>query len=129
MIHEEKFVMSHRSFAVNLSTLRTDKLGFCRVDAVWFRRRKGVTVACIGTLSELMSPAPENAHEFLERHTDGRHGGHAVGRWDGKGYWGVENPEGMAAHLAVLRPMLDNFPQIPPGYDGWWTFRAPGGAE
>jgi hypothetical protein len=28
----------------------------------------------------------------------------------------------MKQHLAVLRPMLENCPVIPDGYDGWWRF-------
>lgn len=129
MIREEKFVMSRRPFAVDLSTFRVDEHGFSRVNAVWFRRRRGVTVSCIGTLWGSLIPAPQTVHEFLERHTDGRYGGDTVGRWDGTGYWGVEDPDEMAAHLAVLRPMLDNYPNVPVGYDGWWTFHTPGGSK
>jgi hypothetical protein len=27
-------------------------------------------------------------------------------------------------HLALLRPMLENFPAVLAGFDGWWTFRS-----
>ena len=27
--------------------------------------------------------------------------------------------------LGLLRPMLDAYPQVPAGFDGWWTFRDP----
>lgn len=29
----------------------------------------------------------------------------------------------MERHLAVLEPMLANYPTTPPGYDGWWTYQ------
>ena len=133
MRRETRFVMSHKPYAVDLSSLR-EHYGFFYVDAVWFRRRpRGrnrdmITVACIGYLNDVQDPAPKTALELVERYTDGRRGGHCEGRWDGSGYWGAEDPDVMARHLAILRPMLDGYtanpknPPIPDGYDGWWTF-------
>lgn len=128
MIREDRFLISRRPYAVDLSSLRTEpspgatSRWWCHIDAVWFRRRQGVTVACIGTLRDLQDTAPGDAAEFLARHTDGRYGGDCEGRWDGIGYWGAQEPDVIAAHLELLRPMLDNFPAIPAGYDGWWRF-------
>lgn len=128
--------MSHKPFAVDLSSLR-EQNGFFYVDAVWFRRRRRggygpngavVTVACVGCLWGLQDRPPADGREFLERHTDGRYGGHCEGRWDGTGYWGAEEPDVRDEHLALLRPMLDGYahdphnPVIPAGYDGWYVF-------
>ena len=114
--------MSRRLYAVDLGSLRPDR-GWWKADAVWFRRKDGITAACIGYLHDLQEPAPADAAEFLRRYTDGRNGGQCEGRWDGEGYWGAyEAPEVMAEHLALLRPMLDTYPAIPTGYDGWWKF-------
>lgn len=137
MRREDRFVMSHKPYAVDLSSLREER-GFYRVDAVWFRRRRRggygpngavVTVACVGNLHTGQRPAPSTAREFLERYDDGRYGGDCQGRWDGTGYWGSQRPETMTEHLDLLRPALDGYlrdpeaPQAPEGYDGWWAFR------
>jgi hypothetical protein len=121
MRRETKHVMSHRPYAVDLSSLRENR-GFHYVNAVWFRRRHGVTAACFGNLHTIQTPAPTTAREFLERYDDGRYGGHCEGRWDGERYWGAQEPELIAQHLESLRPMLDAFPNVPDGYDGWWRF-------
>jgi hypothetical protein len=95
----------------------------CTVQAMWFRRRRGVTVACIGELWDSQSAKPADALEFLARHDDGRYGGSTEGRWDGSGYWGNQvTLETQEKHLEVLRPMLANYPAVPAGYDGWWRF-------
>jgi hypothetical protein len=126
----EKFLISQRPYAVNLSSLHTRDRYFYYVDAVWFRRRSGVTVACIGTLHDIQGTTPSHperrgptsAVEFLERAKDGRHGGACSGRWDGEGYWGNETLETQNEHLTILQPMLANYPEIPAGFDGWWRY-------
>lgn len=127
----DKFVLSRKPYAVKLDSLRveeprTDTAGnlFARaeLDAVWFRRRKGVTVACIGVVWDCQKPPPVDAADFLARADDGRYGGECHGRWDGTGYWGSELPDVRDRHMAILRPMLDNYPQVPDGYDGWYTY-------
>lgn len=125
MIREERFLSSHRPYAVDLSSLRIRDRGPTEVDAVWFRRRNGVTAACLGTLWDFLSPPPVDALEFVRRHTDGRHGGRCEGRWDGENYWGAQQPEMIYRHLNLLRPMLANYSEIPNGWDGWWAFRVP----
>lgn len=127
MIREDRFLISRRLYAVDLTSfrLREDtKTGWFggRITAVWFRRRRGVTVACVGTLWDYQKPAPADALEFLARHDDGRYGGNCLGRWDGENYWGAQVPDVIERHLALLRPMLANYPAIPDGYDGWWRF-------
>lgn len=135
MIRETKFLISHKPYAVDLNSLHGSRMDTPngrnpyfydgRINAVWFRRRSGVTVACIGTLWDLQHPEPATARQFLEQHDDGRHGGDCHGRWDGDSYWGNVTLAEQERHLAILRPMLANYPAIPPGYDGWWTFQTP----
>ncbi|MFD7922484.1 hypothetical protein ACFV3R_25070 [Streptomyces sp. NPDC059740] len=133
MIREDRFLISRKPYAIDLNTLRVSTREdtpkgrnpyyvTCRINAVWFRRRRGATVACIGELWDLQYPEPATARQFLDQHNDGRYGGDCHGRWDGTGYWGAENPEVQEQHLAILRPMLAGFPVIPDGYDGWWRF-------
>lgn len=124
MIREDRFVQSHRPYAVNLASLRTDEHGQSRLDAIWFRRRNGRTVACIGQLWDFQRPRPAGGQQFLSQHDDGRYGGDCRSRWDGQHFWSADqNPDVQAADLALLKPMLDNHPAIPDGYDGWWRFR------
>lgn len=131
MRREERFVLSHRPYAVELGSLTVGPASFCQVSAVWFRRRRGATVACIGYLWDYQGPSvahpdrksPASVGEFLERHSDGRYGGTTEGRWDGERYWGAQEPDMIEQHLALLRPMLDGYPACPDGLDGWWTFR------
>lgn len=132
MHREDKFLISRKPYAVDLGSFRRterapDKTwAWYTVNAVWFRGRKTKPVACIGDLHTIIDdPAPADATEFLERYTDGRYGGDCHGRWDGTGYWGAEDLDTQAQHLAILRPMLANYPALPDGYDGWWTFQEP----
>lgn len=135
MIRESKFLVSKRPYAVDLTGMVVKTRAFpdgrpyhqVTIPAVWFRRRRGVTVACIGELWDgftngFTEPAPVDALVALARMTDGRYGGNCYGRWDGQGYWGVEPPSEVAEHLAVLRPMLEDYPTVPEGYDGWWRY-------
>jgi hypothetical protein len=128
----DKFLISKRPYAVDLTSLwtgrntREDGTHFwsCSANAVWFRRRHGVTVACIGFLWDLQDSRPETVEEFVLAHDDGRYGGTAMGRWDGDRYWsdGV-SLKVQGEHLDLLRPMLEHYPDVPAGYDGWWTFQ------
>ncbi|MFH9248202.1 hypothetical protein ACH4LK_22570 [Streptomyces lydicus] len=130
MIREDLFLISRKPYAVDLGSLRLgtrerqagSHFYSGRIDAVWCRRRRGVTVACIGQLWDFQDDKPTTAREFLERHDDGRYGGDCIGRWDGESYWGNVTLAQQDQHLAVLRPMLANFPALPAGYDGWWRF-------
>lgn len=130
VIRESKFLISKRPYAVDLTgmvvktrTLRGRPYHQVTIPAVWFRRRRGVTVACIGEFWDgFVDPKPVDVPATLTRMADGRYGGNCYGRWDGQGYWGVEPPAEVAEHLDVLRPMLENYPAVPEGYDGWWRY-------
>jgi len=136
MIRETRFLISRKPFAINLSTVsgsqhpRGDLHAFSgTANAVWFRRQNGVTRACLGSLMLFSHYLPEpldldDPHAILSADLDGRYGGDCHGRWDGERYWGAQEPAVMEQHLAVLRPMLADYPTIPDGYDGWWTFQS-----
>lgn len=131
MRREDKFVLSHRPYAVDLGSLavsekhRRDGSSFyhATVEAVWFRRRRGVLVASFGKLWDFQDGKPETAQGFLSRHADGRYGGTVMTRWDGEGLWTTMDLAESQEHLKILRPMLENYPEVPAGFDGWWTFR------
>lgn len=137
MIREERFRISKRPYAVDLGSMRIQtiepspeqhqlvRVHHIRIGAVWFRRREGRTVAVLGRLWDICrDPAPGDVHEALRRHRDGRYGGSWIARWDGEDYVSEhpQPPEAMAEHLALLRPMLEGYPAVPAGHDGWWRF-------
>ncbi|MEU7416737.1 hypothetical protein [Streptomyces antibioticus] len=137
MIRETRFLISRKPYAIDLSTVtgkqhpRGDLHAFSgSANAVWYRRKDGVTRACIGTMMLFSHYLPEplnleDPRAVLAAGLDGRYGGDCHGRWDGVGYWGAEDLDVQAQHLATLRPMLADYPSTPPGYDGWWTFQTP----
>jgi hypothetical protein len=136
VICETRFLISQKPYAIDLSTVtgeqeqRGDRdtfnfSGTC--NALWFRRKDGITRACLGTLrlwSHFLSTPVDLAdpHAVLSADLDGRYGGDCHARWDGERYWGAQEPHVQALHLTVLEPMLANYPAIPAGYDGWWRF-------
>lgn len=125
--------MSHRPYAVDLDSLRVEHSegvwSHATVNAVWFRRRRGITVACIGHLWDVQDPAPADAADFLTRHDDGRYGGTCRSRWDGVGFWSASHdPDVHGMDLALLRRFLLNYeddpknPRTPRRFTGWWVF-------
>lgn len=139
MLREDRFVQSHRPYAVDMSSLHTeahlrdDGSAYYsgRIDAVWFRRRSAgygahrriVTTACAGHLWDYQDTGPADPEQFLKQHDDGRFGGRCESRWDGERFWSAsQSPEATAAHLELLRPMLAAYPACPDGYSGWWRF-------
>lgn len=135
MIRETKFLISRKPYAIDLSTVTlkaTERDGIywlsgsCR--AVWYRRKAGVTRACMGELrlwAQWLREKPDlsSPEAMLGNELDSGAGGDPDGRWDGERYWGSQKPFEQSLHLAVLEPMLANYPAIPDGYDGWWTFQ------
>jgi hypothetical protein len=130
MIREGRFLISRTPYAVDLSSLRgtLDSTSLTpvykgEINAVWYQKRKGRTMACIGTLWDFQDSRPGDAEEFLSRLTTERLGGRCHGRWNGTGYWADLDHTGKRdTHLAILRPMLDSYPAAPDPYDAWWRF-------
>lgn len=135
MRRDTRFLISRKPFAIDLSTVTLEAserdgaywlTGDCQ--AVWYRRKSGVTYACLGSLHlwaqwRREKPDLSSPEAMLGNDLDSRYGGDPAGRWDGERYWGSQKPFEQALHLTVLEPMLANYPVIPDGYDGWWTFQ------
>lgn len=145
MIREEKHLISHAPYALRHDTFRvtekwatyTNPDGSSRrgespfytmtVQAVWFRRKSGVLSAQYGHLWDSTTEKPADLLAWIESFRDGRYGGHCNARWDGASLWAPESSwEQMKEYAALLRPMLDNYPNVPPQFDGWWTFKVGG---
>jgi len=137
MHREDKFVMSHRGYAVDLSSFRIDEIrtgwkgeyACATVNAVWFRRKNGVSQAVAGELWDSQWDIPKDAVQFLEQHEDGRYGGRPFARWDGTGVWYAgQDPEENTRHLELLRTVLDAYhadpkaPDLSARWSRWWRF-------
>ncbi|HEY3559698.1 MAG TPA: hypothetical protein VGL05_19650 [Kribbella sp.] len=131
MIREDKFVISHAPYAVKLDSLARETYYSqvqvhyrYSIEAAWFRRRNGRTVACLGYLHTSRVESFVEAAPVLEGMTDGRYGGDCKARWDGDNLWAPQSTwDQMTTYEEFLRPMLENFPEVPPLFDGWWTFK------
>jgi hypothetical protein len=137
VIRVDRFLISDRPYAIDLDTLTVHESVGARgpyftggAEAVWFRRRRGLTVAVAGRLGGFgMTTAPADARDFFVKSTDGRYGGAAAARWDGSNLWAPQmHRDDQEAYYALLAPMLDAFPAIPDGFDGWWTFNTGAGS-
>ena len=134
MIREDRFLISRKPYAIDLSTVTIERhhqhdtywlSGSCQ--AVWFRRKSGTTYVCLGSLrlwAHWLREEPDvsSPEAILSNNLDSRYGGDPDGRWDGERYWGSQKPLVQSRHLALLEPMLANYPAVPAGYDGWWRF-------
>jgi hypothetical protein len=142
MRREEKFLISHAPYAIDLEGLRvtesyatyTNPDGSSRrgdkpyytmtVQAAWFRRKSGVLTAHFGHLWNSSSTRPADLMDWIKNAWDGRYGGDCRARWDGENLWAPEASWGqMVDYQDLLRPMLEKFPKVPAGFDGWWTYK------
>jgi hypothetical protein len=141
VIKLDKLLITKRPFAFDLSSFvvkggRSAYLGpppqvkhemwEHTIHGVWFRRKKGRIAACRGTIyAHRWQGAIKDPLEFLASYRDGGSGGYTAARWDGESYWGI-GPDATLArqqeNLLILRPMLENYPEVPQGYDGWYQF-------
>lgn len=134
----DKYKASAAPYALNPATFRAvgasneyhrpDKAGesFQRyvVDAIWFKRRNGLRCVVSGTLSQNLDTEPQPAYDdFVAQFQYGRYGGNALARWDGTLLW---TPAGVLAGdylINFLDPILEDYPNLPVGYDGWFDIR------
>jgi hypothetical protein len=125
---EDKFVLSHKQFAIDPESFRTDEhhgSQYAYVNAIWFKRKNGLLTAHRGRLwdyfggrSGLVADLPD----FLARIGTQRYGGNFEARYDGVNYRGTENVKDMLQDIELLGAALDAHPNVPGGYDGWWVF-------
>lgn len=133
MIREDKFLISHAPYAVDLDSFQVEERGTDTsrpwyrgtVTAIWYRRKHGVVTAHFGTLWDSQTEKPADAEAFLRAHDDGRYGGDCKARWNGQNLWAPDTPWERQNELQrLLSNALDySYPAAPPGFDGWWTFK------
>lgn len=138
MKREEKFLISHAPYAVQLDSFTVEEKWATfsggrvaetpyytiTIPAIWFRRKDGILSAHIGTLWGSERERPASAEAWLTDSWDGRYGGNCQARWDGISLWAPDVTwNGMVNYQGVLAWVLENFPQVPDGFDGWWTYK------
>jgi hypothetical protein len=120
----QKFIISKKRYALKIDEIELIKTSNGRMKvyapAVWFKKINGRINACIGYLWDCSGE--ENAKEWVENFSDGRHGGSLIAKFDGENYWGEQNIKKQKEYIEILSKMLKNYPEIPDGYDGWYTF-------
>jgi hypothetical protein len=118
-----KFTVSGNLYAVNPATFTRTARGKCLIDAVWYRRKEGVTYASIGRLWDFSGV--ESWRSFVDGIRTRIYGPSSLARFGPDGLWTPQAVTAVeAARLTLLlSPMLTDVPTIPDGYDGWWRFR------
>jgi hypothetical protein len=137
MIRAIRLAVSRPMYAFNPSTWRPHPAGsWFVVDAVWFRRKNGRTLAAMGTYHPMVmrrdqEPADGTYESWIGAADDNRYGGNHLASWDGAALLCTDPPavppEVAAERTAFLDAMLKGYPDPPPGHDGWWTFPRGGG--
>lgn len=98
--------------------------------AVWFKRKDGETFISAGYLSHtIVHPedheltVEEAVDHFMEKY-DPRYGGTVEMKWDGDVMWAPEMRwTDVVKYQAILARYLDGFPNIPEGFDGWYSLK------
>lgn len=100
------------------------------MQAVWFgKRSNGLLAAFSGELWDFSSSrdgGPWNVDDFIQNVKTARYGATPLGCWDGYGaWWSKPAADDYALQQEVLpfyQNMLANYPAIPSGYHGWFSF-------
>lgn len=116
---------SRRPYALNPDTFELRDIG-ASVEAVWLGRKDGRTRISRGTLRlypEKRGQRPSSLSDFLSC-ADSRYGGKAEVIWDGEHLWTDPvlrlDPDAQKQAITELDRMLDELPDVPPDYDGWF---------
>lgn len=116
---------SHNKFfyAIDFSSIHLDD-GITRVNAVWFKETKeGIRSVSQGTIWNAQN-GNLNVQKFIEAFRSS-YGGSTEIKWDGKKVWAPRmDYEIVNQRLALLKPMLENFPAIPDQYEGWFSIKS-----
>lgn len=129
MIRAGHLAVSRPMYAFKPDTWREASTGY-QVDAVWFKRKDGILSAVCGTYEPFVQPflnAPTDGtyESWIAAANDNRYGGSWAAKWNGVGllvYSAPVTPAAADEYVAFLDPILKSFPDVPAGYDGWWTF-------
>jgi len=146
-ILEHRFLASKKLYAFDLNSFKAWELPNLTADgykmwsysiqAVWFaKRNNGLRAAFFGAIGDTSTARPTadpsipttewTRDEFFAHYKGARYGASPYGCWDGQApWWGKDEYRNdfQAQQLAIpkLQDMLNHFPDIPTGYDGWYA--------
>lgn len=151
MILLEKYTHSKRPYAVDMRSFVVDhhpatpwidqngdmqvSMEYWRlsINAIWFRGKVAAPEACFGTLRWSTGLDPMFGHVCVEDaarvavsvHDDGRYGGDCIAKLRSDGTLWTSDQLAVTSTIGFerrLTPVLQGFPSVPDGYDGWWSF-------
>ncbi len=131
MIRAPRLAVSRPMYAFRPESWRRAGGYGYEVDAVWFRRKNGRTLAAMGTYHPMVTPLADEPDgddyaSWIAAANDNRYGGSHDASWDGEALLCTDlsavSPEVAAERTEFLAAMLAGFPDPPPGFDGWFTF-------
>ena len=129
MLELTNFAISKKLYAIKRDTFVATYSGDTQkgepmyrvsVDAMWFRRKQGIEVISKGKLGDLAVGKEWDIDDFIANVSTARYGGTPFGSWDGYDVIGVTNYEAIVALVKELDPILDAYPDVPVGYEGWY---------
>lgn len=123
MDRADRFTVSGKLYAVDLASFTLNERRRGSMDAVWYRRKNGVTYANTGRLWGYGDAT--TAEGFLDEIGTRVYGPMTHARYGPDGLWtpGAVSPAEMDGYVCLLSPMLTDIPSVPAGFDGWWKFR------
>lgn len=131
----KRFAASKKPYAIDWDSFEVDtkeitrsdgsKIDFStvQVNAVWVGRKDGRTYVSAGQLWDSEAVSSMTRDEFMANF-DPRYGGRVEARWNGHDLWapGASFDE-VVEWRNELEPVLDGLPEVPQGYDGWYSLR------
>ena len=133
-IIESKFTPSKKNYAINWESFKIESnqelapdnfYVFATVEAVWVTKKKGISYISKGSLFSNFYMLPANhlfgIKEFKENF-DSRYGGDHICVWDGE-IMTTKSPiplKEMIEYSETLNPIIEDLPNVPQGYDGWY---------
>lgn len=132
MLVQTDFAISKKLYAINPDTIQNRYTGDnhaglpmykVSIEAIWFRRKNGVEVASKGFLWDHAVGKEWTVEDFINEADTGRYGGSPIGSWDGEDVIGVTNYQAILELVKELDPILNAYPAIPQGYQGWYLMK------
>jgi hypothetical protein len=121
LVKLDKFAPSQRPYAFLRESFQIDQRGRATVEAIWPGRKSGVTTASFGQLGGYRLSTLDDLIENI----DMRYGGYSIGKWDGERL--ITDQSRSMSYCNSLAEQLDMvlqaFPAVPEGWEGWYYRR------
>ena len=121
LVELDKFAPSKRPYAFDRPSFRD---GY--IKAIWAGRKDSRTTASVGTLHAWDGRKTLSSFDEMIETVDMRYGGYSIAKWDGeKLITDQARPfEWCELTRFDLDRILQTFPQVPEGFEGWYYRRS-----